>query len=302
MPQTERCGKALRSLSDRRLPVGADFESCAELIEHFGAMDVESIPREYRADFEQLTVHQAKGFARYCRHFHRYLMKSESADMRFDFTDCALGNILFAGCFLEQGGDFNRAVEDFCAYYEVGPTLLNITQGENLFLVAEREDGSILRSEADIVSQAAAAKISRIALIDEQTYRGCVERAIGRSDRDLRAIIARGERIPEMNPSALQAIESADVIIYGPGTQHSSLLPSYVTSGIANAIAGNRRADKIFIANIRRDTDIQAENVNDLADKFLDSLRRSGPHPVEWRDVVTHFFVQRRDNASDESP
>src|SRR4029077_13348579 len=109
-----------------------------------------------------------------------------------------------------------------------------------------------------------------------------------------RAIIARNETFPGLNPHARQALEKADVIIYGPGTQHSSLLPSYLTQGAAAAIAGNKSADKIFIANIHRDADIQADDANDLADKFMDALRRSGTETIEWRKAVTHFFVQHR--------
>src|SRR6266478_2593772 len=145
MPQTEQCHKALRSLSDRRLPMGAPFEASADLIEAFGRLELASLPPEFREGFEQLTLVQANGFARYCRSFHRYLMEQAAAGNRFDFTDCALGNILFAGCFLEHGQNFNGTVDALCAYYHVGATLLNITLGENLHLVAESEDGSILR-------------------------------------------------------------------------------------------------------------------------------------------------------------
>jgi 2-phospho-L-lactate transferase/gluconeogenesis factor (CofD/UPF0052 family) len=294
MPATEQCHQALRRLSDRRLPMGAPFESSAQLIESFGRMAPESA--EFSASFEQLTLRQATGFARYCRSFHAYLMQQASIGIWFDFTDCALGNIVFAGCFLEQGRDFNRTVEELCGYYEISSTLLNITLGENLFLIAEREDGSILRSEADIVEPSAAAgsRISRIALIDERTYRDSIETADDVSDRELRLVVARGEVCPELNPRARQAIENADVIIYGPGTQHSSLLPSYLTRGSGAAITGNVSADKIFIANIHRDADIQADDANDLADKFMDALRRSGTETIEWRKAVTHFFVQHR--------
>jgi 2-phospho-L-lactate transferase/gluconeogenesis factor (CofD/UPF0052 family) len=291
MPVSERCYQALRSLSDRRLAVGATFVDSAQLLENFAHLDFPSLPPEWRADFEQLTLLQATGFARYCAEFHRYLMQQAAAGNHFDFTDCALGNLVFAGCYLEEGRDFNRTVDALCSYYEVSSTLLNITLGENLYLVAEREDGSLLRTEAEIVSQAAGSRISRIALTAGQL-----------SDSELRTTISSGGVIPELNPRARQAIENADVIIYGPGTQHSSLLPSYLTRGIAAAIAGNPSADKIFIANIHRDVDIQADDANDLADKFLEALRRSGLPGMEWRDAVTHFFVQRQQDDISASP
>ena len=51
-------------------------------------------------------------------------------------------------------------------------------------------------------------------------------------------------------------IAEADVIIYAPGTQHSSLFPSYLTPGLADAIAGNLRAIKLLVTNIQTDAEI----------------------------------------------
>ena len=71
-----------------------------------------------------------------------------------------------------------------------------------------------------------------------------------------------------------------------------------MTEGVAEAIAANKRADKIFIGNIHRDFDIQEDDANDLARKLLDTMSRGGRIHVDWLDVVSHFFVQRADNAA----
>ena len=52
------------------------------------------------------------------------------------------------------------------------------------------------------------------------------------------AMLARRSSIAHLNPRLATAISSADLIIYAPGTQHSSLFPSYLTRGLAPAIAG----------------------------------------------------------------
>ena len=38
-----------------------------------------------------------------------------AASAGFDFGDCSLGNLVFAGGFLRCGRDFNRSVDDYCA-------------------------------------------------------------------------------------------------------------------------------------------------------------------------------------------
>ena len=61
-------------------------------------------------------------------------------------------------------------------------------------------------------------------------------------------------------------------------------------------IAANRDAEKIFIGNIVRDLDIQEDDINDLARKFMHAMSRDEAVPVEWRDCVTHFFVQHNED------
>ena len=201
----------------------------------------------------------------------------------FNFTDCAIGNLLFAGCYLKQDRDFNRTIPVFSELYEApADVLLNITLGENLFLVAEKENGTVLRNEADIVASQDAARISELFLLDEQTYLQRVEKTEREPAGGWQALFRAAHRVPQLNPRAAEALASADVIVYGPGTQHSSLFPSYMTDGVAEAIAANTKADKVFIGNIHRDFDIQEDDASDLARKLLDTMSRKGTVAVEW--------------------
>lgn len=299
MPQSEECHKALGHLSDYRLPVGLEYARGMELVRRIGNSEAAALPAEQAARFELLSVKQARTFAGFFRLFYSYATEQESAGNRFEFTDCALGNILFAGCYLGQQRDFNRAVDAFAAFYAVDSRLLNITRGENLFLIARKQDGGVLSSEAEIVSAQNPSKIDDIFLIDEAVYRATFGNGGQLSAGEMEDLIARGSRIPGINPEARAALESADVIIYGPGTQHSSLFPSYFTRGVAEAIVSNQTADKIFISNIRRDFDTQEEDAGDLARKFLSALGRKGEVQLEWKDAVTHFFFQRQERPDE---
>ena len=297
MPVGERSQKSLQFLSDYRLPAGISTADALHLLGAIVTGSLADLPPKLREQFGRMTVQQADGFRSFLRTFVSYYETAVQSGRSFDFTDCALGNLLFAGCYLEQGGDFNRAIEAFSRFYEVAPdALLNVTQGETLFLVAEKEDGNFVLGEADIVAAQSPAKISRLFLVDGEIYRsqieGAPEPATGRA-----SLIQEASRTPHMNPAAAAAIAAADVIIYGPGTQHSSLFPSYLTEGIGEAIAANKEADKVFIGNITRDFDIQEDDINDLARKFLNAMRRDGASAVEWKDCVTHFFVQHTEGS-----
>jgi 2-phospho-L-lactate transferase/gluconeogenesis factor (CofD/UPF0052 family) len=292
MDVSERSEKSLQTISDYRLPVGIARETALGQIGGVIEGDVSQLPPKLADAFPKLACWQASQLKSYLLTFRTYFDEQENLGRTFDFTDCALGNLLFAGCYLEQGRDFNRTIDAFSEFYEVPRgVLLNVTLGENLFLVAEKESGAVLLNEADIVKLQDSAKIEELFLIDQETYLGRIENApepAGGWGPLLRAT----HRVPGMNPRAAAAIAAADVIIYGPGTQHSSLLPSYLTEGVAESIAANNRADKVFIGNIHRDFDIQADDASDLARKLLYAMNRRGQASVGWLDVVSHFFVQ----------
>jgi 2-phospho-L-lactate transferase/gluconeogenesis factor (CofD/UPF0052 family) len=293
MPVTERCHLSLKSFSNDRLRVGISRADALQLLDAIVAADLAAMPPRLAGLFRQLTVQQAEGIRSMLATFLAYFHKEEQSGRTFDFTDCALGNLLFAGCYLAQNCDFNGAIAAFSQFYEVAPgALLNVTQGENLFLVAWKEDHSMLVGEADIVAAQTPAKISDLYLIGEDAYRTRVEGGAEPPGGWL-PLIQEAACNPQINPAVVEAIAEADVIVYGPGTQHSSLFPSYLTQGLAEAIAQNHTADKIFIGNILRDLDIQTDDVNDLARKFMGAMTRQGQAAVEWRDCVTQLFVQR---------
>jgi 2-phospho-L-lactate transferase/gluconeogenesis factor (CofD/UPF0052 family) len=292
MPHTDQSHRALAALSDFRLAKKAAFEPSLRLVEAFAGLRTNQLPEALARHFDTLSLRQARMVARYCQAFLDYQESTDSQGRRFDFDDCAIGNIIFGGCFLAHNRDFNATVAALSADYEVDGKLLNITLGENLFLAAIEETGAVMRTEADIVSRGGDTRIRDVVLIPEDCFLNRIEPPNLLSDEDaLREIMAAQQR-PFINPEADECLRHADVIVYGPGTQHSSLLPSYLTQGVAAAIAANRSADKVFIANIRRDFDIPHDSVNDLADKLLGSLRRGGMESLQWEEAVTHFFVQ----------
>src|SRR6185436_14050713 len=89
----------------------------------------------------------------------------------------------------------------------------------------------------------------------------------------IRETLARREVTPGVNPRLVGALASAQLIIYAPGTQHSSLFPSYLTSGLSDAIAGNLEAVKLLVTNIQTDAEITGSSAVDLVDRAAFYLR-----------------------------
>ncbi|MBO4272197.1 2-phospho-L-lactate transferase CofD family protein, partial [Microbispora triticiradicis] len=277
---------ALATVLEHRLPAGTTPAGLTEVIEAVAAR---------RGRFAALPEEASALVAAHLRAFARRLA---AAPQGFDLADCALGNLVFAGAYLRLGRDFNAAV-DACARAFGSPVrLLNVTNGENAFLVALRRDGTLLADEADIVAprdqRRPQATITDLFLLREPVG--------GRRRNELEAsppewarddlLGDRAEVTP--NPRALEAIRNADLIVYGPGTPHSSLLPSYLTPGVADAVARSRAAAKVFVVNTRDDHDSRGLSAPDLVDRTLAYLG----DPGNRRRLVTHVLSHRGPGAA----
>jgi hypothetical protein len=204
---------------------------------------------------------------------HEYLLVfldyCQAQQKAFNFSDCSFGNILFAAAFIKTGRQFNKATEELAALFGSKASLINVTTGENRILVGLKEDGAILEREAKIVGPQNAARITDLFLI-ERTLRDTELSALAASTwEEKRTSLAQIDAPVTISDEARRALAEADIIIYGSGTQHSSLLPSYKTCGVPEAITASPAKLKIFVANIHEDHDTCGLTTTDLVDRAL---------------------------------
>jgi len=94
-----------------------------------------------------------------------------------------------------------------------------------------------------------------------------------------------------LNPRLAASLSRADLIIYAPGTQHSSLFPSYLTRGLSAAIAANLRAIKLLVTNIQPDAEIRDSNAVQIIDRAVSYLKEKGRFTVPTPCLITHYLV-----------
>ena len=221
----------------------------------------------------------------------------------FEFADCAIGNILFAGSYLAAKRHFNDAVDDYCSLLGLPPGLIeNVTDGTNAFLVAIDPDAGLLASEADIVDAKRQNRITDIYLLDRKPT-GEEARALAtKAPGDVTAWLEqRRTRVP-INPDLVGKIARADLIVYSPGTQHSSLFPSYLTEGLSEAIAGNLSALKLLITNIQRDAELTGASAVDIVERAVYYMRGKGRLPISTPFLITHCLFNDPAGGSEAAP
>ena len=149
-----------------------------------------------------------------------------AAGTSFDYRDCSLGNLVFAGAYLEHGNDFNAAAATVADLVGTRARLLNVGEQQNRVLVGLKQDGTLLASEAEIVGPQSAVPITDLYLLAQLLTPDDLQALNGMDVAAKRSFLSGRDSVPALSPFAAAAIASADIILYGPGTQHSSLLPS----------------------------------------------------------------------------
>ncbi len=96
---------------------------------------------------------------------------------------------------------------------------------------------------------------------------------------------------PKLNTRLAEKLAAADLIIYAPGTQHSSLFPSYLTPGLSAAIAANLSAIKLLITNIQSDAEITGRNAVDIIDRAVFYLKEKGRVGFPTPCLITHYLL-----------
>ncbi len=129
------------------------------------------------------------------------------------------GNLFLTAMFQLTGGDFEKAVKESSRVLAIRGKVVPSTVS-NVHLVAEYVDGSRTEGEAKIPARNV--KIKCLSLTPENS-------------------------VPTQE--ALEAIQDSDIIVLGPGSLYTSILPNLIIQGMAETIAKSS-AYKIYVCNV----------------------------------------------------
>ena len=146
----------------------------------------------------------------------------------FDFRNGSVGNFVLTGACIDHNGDVNTAIFVFRKLCGITGNVWPCSLDSDLVLSATLKNGS------------------RLAPQDAITKMSDTDAEIG-----IRAIELRREQglKPSANPAALEAIKRADLIVFGPGSFYTSILPHLLVNGVIEAVE-QPECPKVFIGNI----------------------------------------------------
>ncbi|MYD50963.1 MAG: YvcK family protein [Dehalococcoidia bacterium] len=160
----------------------------------------------------------------------------------------SFGN-LFIAAMTDITGNFEAALEEFSRVLAVHGRVIPATN-ESLHLSAKLFDGTVVDGESNIGNNGG--------VIQEMMIR----------PHDAAAV-----------PAAIEAILDAEMIVIGPGSLYTSILPNLLVKGIAEAVL-NTEAQKLYICNVATE---QGETISyTVADHVTALQKHTGRTLVDY--------------------
>lgn len=192
-----------------------------------------------------------------------------------------LGNLLIAAM-VDIADGFVNAIKEVSSVLAVTGRVLPVSL-ENVHLVAKLEDGTVIHGESRIP--------------EEQVKKNSPIKEVSMDNPECRAL-----------PEVIEAIEDADVVVLGPGSLYTSIIPNLIVKEVAEAIRRSR-AVKIYVCNVMTQPgettgysvvdhvkalikhgggniiDVVLVNRSDFPDELLKKYRQEGASPVDCSDI-----------------
>ena len=131
----------------------------------------------------------------------------------------SLGNLLLAAL-TELQGSFSEGLEAATQLLEVNGRVLPSTIATTVVLTGMTQNGQLVQGESKV--GASLAPLSRVWL--------------------------EPEHLPA-TPEVIEAVWEADIVVIGPGSLYTSIIPNFLVDGLSEAIQ-NSGASKVFVCNV----------------------------------------------------
>lgn len=216
-----------------------------------------------------------------------YNKKNKSIKNLFNYS---LINCLYAGVFLSTK-NFSKTVKIINKNFNIKHDILPSCNG-NFYLSALRDNNEILASEAEIVEQRSNCRIKKI-FITKKSLNNYKNFSNLSKNNKIKLMIEKNIK-PKINSDVKKAILNADIIIYSPGTQYSSLYPTYLHNNLGKEIYNNKKSIKIFITNIGADYETPNFKASEYIINAYAALNYSKTYKIN--DFFDYNFINKNNN------
>lgn len=216
-----------------------------------------------------------KKLLQYLKLFKKKLILLESTKKQlFNFSDCSIINCIYAGALLKYKNNIEKSIKSISSVFKITSMVL-VNSNSKRYLYGIRANGEILDTEKDIVEIRSNEKIDEIYLLKKKIS---LDKIKNYSINKKKQFLSNLHSSPQLSKLTKKNILNTDYLFFCPGTQHSSLFPTYLTKNFLS-ILRKSKAKKIYITNIGADyetPDYKASDYINGALKYLNKYDKVG--------------------------
>jgi CofD-related protein of GAK system len=208
----------------------------------------------------------------------------------------SIGNFVLVGSYLAHHKDINTAIYVFRQLCSIDGNVWPISVANDLHINACLEDGQRVTGQSKITTIDRSKSHQRIKKISFSQYPNSQdldlqEKELPEKGPHKKELQEKTQSVSvQANPMVLDALKKTDVIVFGPGSFFTSILPHLMIDGVADTIS---RLDvtKIFIGNLLEDSECFGYTLEEIIDVFLATCNQYATVKRPANKYITHIIA-----------
>lgn len=240
----------------------------ARLSDHLGAAEVRAEFEHYASGAHPLLQRMEPDLHSIILNYINLFKSRAPAD--FDLRNGSIGNFILTGAYFAHGQSIDAAILAFRELCAIAGDVWPASRANDVQL------GAVLRNGRELAQQHLVTRLE-----GDDAEAGIERIFLYRQNADAPV---------QADHAALEAVEHADLVVFGPGSFYTSILPHLHVDGLADALGKNVSAPRIFVGNILNCAETRNATLGELVETFERTAReRFGSNDP----LLTHVLSNR---------
>lgn len=197
-----------------------------------------------------------------------------------DLRNGSIGNFVLVGAYLAHNKDLNTAIYVFRQLCSIQGNVWPVSLHNHLHINAILENHRIIAGQENTTR------------LDREHIKEKIERIIFNRTEEVDVGGNLQHTTAQANPIVVDALKKAQVIVYGPGSFFTSILPHIMVEGIADEIS-NLDIPKVFIGNLLEDNESHGYTLDQLVDIFVNTANQYSKKERSADKYISHILVNQ---------
>ena len=214
---------------------------------------------------------------------------------KLDYKDISLANLVYA-YLANKYSSYNIVESKIRKIFKIKNKVF-FNDCNNLFLFAISKNGKIIKNEEMIVNYNNLVKLKDIYFCKKFLSENEINKIDSYKTIKLKTsyLNKKYSILPQIDQRTKKEIKNTDFMLFAPGTQFSSLFPTYLTKNFVSNI--RKKTIKILILNLQNDLDTKGFKISDYLQKINYYLSSKKNH-IKYYNFFNYILINKSKNKN----